>query len=170
MDLPELDNEVSSMVRAEATRARVQRLQAERNSLQTKADRHSMARLELRRAEGPPAEELAEVDAELAELWTKIDAMNEELTALVCQVHELFHPTWGQLLKAGQQNSKWAQQVQTYACLYTSHVTNLAFISPETRFRVYSDMMPHERKAFEASNPLLATAVGEDDDGYEVDI
>ena len=33
------------------------------------------------------------------------------------QVHELFHPTWGQLLKAGQQNSKWAQQVQTYACL-----------------------------------------------------
>ena len=54
-----------------------------------------------------------------------------------------------QLLKAGQQNSKWAQQVQTYACLYTSHVTNLALISPDTRLRVFRDMMPHELASIE---------------------
>ena len=36
----------------------------------------------------------------------------------------------GQLFKAGHQNSRWAQQVQEYACLYTSHVTNFLFSMP----------------------------------------
>ena len=61
-----------------------------------------------------------------------------------------------QLLKAGQQNSKWAQQVQTYACLYTSHVTNLALISPDTRLRVFRDMMPHELASIEVRRDRAA--------------
>ena len=85
------------------------------------------------------------------------------------QVHELFHPTWGQLLKAGQQNSKWAQQVQTYACLYTSHVTNLALISPDTRLRVYRDMMPHELASIEATNPMLSGGFVDDNEEYDED-
>ena len=77
--------------------------------------------------------------------------MNEELSASIQDLHEDFHPVWGQLLKAGHQNSKWAQQVETYACLYTSRVTNLAYTMPDTRFRVYSDMMPHDRYTFAAA-------------------
>ena len=36
-------------------------------------------------------------------------------------------------------------QVQEYACLYTSHVSNLANFSPDTSFRAPSDLMPHDR-------------------------
>ena len=74
-----------------------------------------------------------------------------------------------QLLKAGQQNSKWAQQVQTYACLYTSHVTNLALISPDTRLRVYRDMMPHELASIEATNPMLSGGFVDDNEEYDED-
>jgi hypothetical protein len=34
-------------------------------------------------------------------------------------------------------SGRLAAQVQTYACLYTSHVTNLAYIAPDARLRVY---------------------------------
>jgi hypothetical protein len=33
--------------------------------------------------------------------------------------HESFHPYWGQLFKAGNQNSRWAQQVGDYACPFS---------------------------------------------------
>lgn len=49
--------------------------------------------------------------------------------------HRRFHPIWGQLLKTGYQNSRFAHQVERFACLYTSHVSNLTFYSPEKSFR-----------------------------------
>jgi len=170
--VPELDNEMDALQRAEEMQLRVQRLQAEREALQRTVDGRSMRRLELRRELGQEAEppaELAELEAELEQLRAKIGTLNGELSAGLRQVHELFHPTWGQLLKAGQQNSKWAQQVQTYACLYTSHVTNLALISPDTRLRVFRDMMPHELASIEATNPMLSGGFVDDNEDYDED-
>ena len=51
--------------------------------------------------------------------------LTTQLSSALEARHESFHPLWGQLFKAGHQNSRWAQQVQDYACLYTSHATNL---------------------------------------------
>ena len=50
--------------------------------------------------------------------------------------HEAFHEVWGQLLKTGYQNSRFAHQVERYACVYTSHVSNLSFYSPEKSYRL----------------------------------
>ena len=58
---------------------------------------------------------------------------------------QVYHTAWGQLFKAGTQNSRWAQQVQDYACLYTSQVSNIGAISAATSFRALSDLMPHDR-------------------------
>ncbi len=49
--------------------------------------------------------------------------------------HERFHKVWGQLLKTGYQNSRFAHQVERFACLYTSHVSNLCFYSPDKSYR-----------------------------------
>lgn len=49
--------------------------------------------------------------------------------------HETFHPVWGRLLKTGYQNSLLAHQIERFACLYTSHVGNLLFYSPQKSFR-----------------------------------
>jgi HAD superfamily 5'-nucleotidase-like hydrolase len=166
--VPELDNEMQALHRAEEMQVRVQRLQTEREGLQRAVDGRCMRRLELKREIEPPAE-LAELELELEQLHERINTLNGEIGPGLRQVHELFHPTWGQLLKAGQQNSKWAQQVQTYACLYTSHVTNLALISPDTRLRVYRDMMPHELASIEATNPMLSGGFVDDNEEYDED-
>ena len=62
----------------------------------------------------------------------------------LCRQHEAYHPAWGRLFKTGAQNSRWAQQVQEYACLYTSHARNLLAYSPAKSYRGLSDAMPHD--------------------------
>lgn len=56
-----------------------------------------------------------------------------------------FNKCWGQLFKAGHQDSRFAKQVMDYACLYTSKVSNLGNISPHRSFRPLQDFMPHDQ-------------------------
>ncbi len=54
------------------------------------------------------------------------------------------HPVWGELMKVGLEKSRFANQVQQYACLYTSRTTNLRFYSPFKRFISFQDKLPHD--------------------------
>lgn len=58
--------------------------------------------------------------------------------------HLELHPIWGELMKTGRQNSRFATQVETYACLYTSKLTNLIHYRPNKNFRAVRDFMPHD--------------------------
>ncbi|CAN1835806.1 Cytosolic purine 5'-nucleotidase [Linum perenne] len=55
-----------------------------------------------------------------------------------------FHKVWGQLMKTGYQNSRFAHQVERFACLYTSQVSNISLYSPDKYYRPSEDFMPHE--------------------------
>ena len=80
----------------------------------------------------------------LEELKLKRVALKERHTSLLANHHRQFHPIWGQLLKTGHQNSRFAHQVERFACLYTSHVSNLSYYSPETSYRGRIDLLAHE--------------------------
>ncbi|KAB8029219.1 HAD-IG family 5'-nucleotidase [Fluviispira multicolorata] len=58
--------------------------------------------------------------------------------------HLKLHPIWGELMKTGRQNSRFAAQVETYACLYTSKLTNLRHYGSHKNFRAVRDFMPHD--------------------------
>jgi hypothetical protein len=58
--------------------------------------------------------------------------------------HTGFHPIWGEMMKAGRQNSRFSAQVQTYACLYTSKVTNVKHYGTHKNYRAVQDYMPHD--------------------------
>nr|CAB3498008.1 unnamed protein product [Digitaria exilis] len=60
------------------------------------------------------------------------------------QHHQKFHKVWGQLMKTGYQNSRFAHQVERFACLYSSQVTNFGLYSPNKYYRPSEDYMPHE--------------------------
>ena len=53
--------------------------------------------------------------------------------------------TWGFLFKEGNENSRFGEQVEDYACLYTSRASNFGYYSPMERFRSPRAAMPHER-------------------------
>jgi HAD superfamily 5'-nucleotidase-like hydrolase len=58
--------------------------------------------------------------------------------------HLGLHAIWGELMKTGRQNSRFAAQVENYACLYTSKLTNLLHYGPHKNFRAVRDFMPHD--------------------------
>lgn len=55
-----------------------------------------------------------------------------------------FHPYWGSLLKEANETSSFGDQVEEYACLYTSKVSNLLAYSPLQYYRSPRDLLPHE--------------------------
>lgn len=68
-------------------------------------------------------------------------AMHQKLRR---EIDSTFHPFWGQLFREGNENSRFGEQVEDYADMYTSRVSNLLRYSPLQYFRAPRDYMPHE--------------------------
>jgi 5'-nucleotidase len=67
-----------------------------------------------------------------------------EQLAIESHTDTRFHPYWGSLLKEGNEQSSFGAQVEEYACLYTSRVSNFLLYSPQQHFRSPRDLMAHE--------------------------
>ena len=67
-----------------------------------------------------------------------------ELIQIERRIDQRFHPFWGSLLKEANEQSSFGSQVEEYACLYTSRVSNLLSYSPQQFFRSPRDEMAHE--------------------------
>jgi HAD superfamily 5'-nucleotidase-like hydrolase len=72
-------------------------------------------------------------------------AVDHEVVALESHIDNAFHPFWGSLMKEADDRSSFGDQVEEYACLYTSRVSNLSAYSPLQHFRSARDRMAHEQ-------------------------
>lgn len=61
------------------------------------------------------------------------------------QVDRAYNPYWGSVFKEGADMSRFGEQVEDYACLYTSRVSNLLSYSPAQYFRAPRHWMAHEK-------------------------
>jgi HAD superfamily 5'-nucleotidase-like hydrolase len=80
---------------------------------------------------------LDELRANLRETSDRYDQLEDEVDAA-------YNRRWGPLFKEGNENSRFGEQVEDYACLYTSRVSNFLSYSPLRYFRAPRDKMPHE--------------------------
>ena len=55
-----------------------------------------------------------------------------------------FNPYWGSFFKQGVSKTRFSGQLETYACLYTSRVSNFSYYGTNRYFRVTRDPMMHE--------------------------
>ncbi|MEJ2085100.1 MAG: 5'-nucleotidase domain-containing protein, partial [Acidobacteriota bacterium] len=60
------------------------------------------------------------------------------------QIGSKFSSYWGSFFKQGTSKTRFAAQLETYACLYTSRVSNFAYYGSKRYFRVAQDPMMHE--------------------------
>ncbi len=74
----------------------------------------------------------------------KLRQIEAEVNAMERRIDLRFHPYWGSLLKEGAEQSSFGKQVDDYACLYTSRVSNFLQYSPQQTFRSPRDVMAHE--------------------------
>lgn len=84
-------------------------------------------------------------------LRSSTDSMRRRRNTLVTQLVDLdkdieanFNPYWGLIFKSRNENSIFASQIDLYADLYTSAVTNFLAYSPLQYFRAPRALMPHE--------------------------
>jgi HAD superfamily 5'-nucleotidase-like hydrolase len=92
--------------------------------------REDAVRIRLRRVVDRLRQTLQEIDALVRTLERSTDAV--------------FHPYWGSLFKQGTELSSFGDQVEEYACLYTTRVSNFIHYAPQHFFRSPRDLMPHE--------------------------
>jgi 5'-nucleotidase len=90
-------------------------------------------------------EERRRLKVELDKLRKALKETTEIADTLEKDVEEGFNPYWGLLFKEGNENSRFGEQVEQYACIYTSRVSNFLHYSPMQYFRSPRDLMPHER-------------------------
>ncbi|MEZ4392322.1 MAG: HAD-IG family 5'-nucleotidase [Polyangiales bacterium] len=144
----EMTAEFDAMARTEDDVARLDDLAQRRESLEDEL-RYSQSRLRalLRAAragrDGDPAAQ-GEITRSMEGIRATLRALDVEYRALERSVDDAFHPYWGSLFKQGVELSSFGDQVEGYACLYTSRVSNLLAYSTLQHYRSPRDLMPHE--------------------------
>ncbi len=77
-------------------------------------------------------------------LLGSIRGLNKRIAGLEQQTAEAFNPYWGMLFRDRSELSAFGNQVESYACIYTSRVSNFRLYSPMWYFRSPRDRMAHE--------------------------
>lgn len=78
---------------------------------------------------------------ELQKIITDIDG---HISTLIKKQQVLYNPLWGQLMRAGNEESYFAHQVDRYACVYMTKLGDLLELSPRMYFRAPRRLLAHE--------------------------
>jgi HAD superfamily 5'-nucleotidase-like hydrolase len=166
MVVQELGEELAWLERNEATLAELSRLEAVRVRVEDEVAVHrsTLNGLDRRveRAADPAAREGLDaerrrVKGELERLRRALKEANARVAALGRGLEEGLNPYWGLTFKEGNENSRFGEQIEVYACLYTSRVSNFVLYSPMQYFRSPRAVMAHER-----ASPIRISPWGDD--------
>jgi hypothetical protein len=143
--LRELEPEIRALEGAEAADAELRRLMARKEELDGR-----MAHLRLARQRGqlgygpPPPAKPEELDAAIQSIGQEIQALDSTIGPLAKASGETGNPTWGPLMRAGYDKSLFARQVERYADVYTSRVSNFLAATPFAYLRAARTSLPHD--------------------------
>lgn len=87
----------------------------------------------------------AESRREVERLRAYEEETRQTLERRSLEIDEAFNPYWGSSFAERHDTSQFGSQVEYYACIYTSRVTNLRFVSPSKYFISPHGWMPHWR-------------------------
>lgn len=87
-------------------------------------------------------EKTSKADAD--KLFAEIEKIDDQIAKEIPAYQAHFNPYWGELMRAGNEESLFMGQVEKYACIYMGRITDLLEYSPRTYFRPPKRVMPHE--------------------------
>ena len=88
--------------------------------------------------------DVPDVGTALTETREALLALDDEIAPLAIEAGHLRSPAWGLMMRAGADKSLLARQVERYADIYTSRVSNLLFPGPYAMFRIGRLDLPHD--------------------------
>jgi HAD superfamily 5'-nucleotidase-like hydrolase len=155
--IPELERELGLLETHGEELREMLRLETRRRRTQRKADmladqlkRHKLRRHHL--AGTVSADALAALDKAIADLTQEAEAQRQEaehcarrMAELNAKVEAEFSPHWGPIFRDGYLQTRFADQIQQYACAYTGRISNFYFVDPEGTVYAPIPALPHER-------------------------
>ena len=155
MIVQELESEISTMDALRPRLAALDQLDAKLIQLDADLNDRQQAMRALQRLDidggqrGPESPDLQAarraVKADIDRLRAALKETHAEHRMAERETDLAFNPHWGPIFREGYEISKFGEQVEAYACVYTSRVSNFRFYSPMQYFRGPRDRMPHER-------------------------
>jgi hypothetical protein len=144
MVVHELEDEIRYTDSRRADIARLSEMEGTRCELD---DEVSLLKSQFSAAEraGASEEERRRIKSELERARRSLREATQVEDALELDLERGFNAAWGLLFKEGHENSRFGEQVEKYACLYTSRVSNFLRYSPAQYFRSGRGRMAHER-------------------------
>ena len=76
----------------------------------------------------------------------KLTKLDEEIRDLIFASQKGFNEYWGEVMRAGNEISRFATLVERYACIYMSGIANLYYYSPFKYYRSQRRLLAHDPK------------------------
>ena len=154
MVLQELEREISVRDRLEAQIQDLDLLDRRSRNLESEVDYQTLRLKKIQRVLDDtttlPAlrtrleEERKNTRGAIETLRSRSALMETECDSLESRIDRAYNSHWGSCLREGNENSRFGEQVNDYADLYTSRVSNFGPYSPLRYFRSPRRPMPHE--------------------------
>lgn len=132
--IEELIDEVEATKKSKSTAKKIEDLMAEKEKLEKNLDK-----LYLEKYKGKNI-----TKGRLDRAYDEIVKVDKKLGPIITKYQSYFNPTWGELMRAGQDPSSFAGQIERYACIYMSKVSDLSAYSPRFYFRPKKRPLSHE--------------------------
>ncbi len=131
----ELGSEVEALVKALPQIQQIRTLMDEKHPIE-----QELVDLISERIEG-----ISEVpESKIIEYQQQITAIDKRVSELIIKQQKLFNSHWGEVMRAGNEESYLAHQVDRFACVYMAKLGDLLELSPRTYFRAHRRPLAHE--------------------------
>lgn len=83
-------------------------------------------------------------EREVSTTWKQLQELDDAIAPLARRAAQLNNARWGQLMRAGNDKSHLARQIERYADVYTSRVSNFLHRTPFVYLRSARGTLPHD--------------------------
>lgn len=135
MVIEELEKEVETNKRAEPINAEIEVLMKKKEPQEDELTELMTMKIEKQGAD----------ENKIETLQKQISEIDGQISALIKKQQGMYNDRWGQLMRAGNEESYFAYQVDRYACIYMTRLSELLELSPRTYFRAPRKPLSHER-------------------------
>lgn len=133
--IEELDKEVQAYKGTKDISKEIDQMMDEKIKLETQID-------ELYAKEHEHGEEVKK--EEVFKLFDQIEKIDKTVGASIKTYESHFNPSWGEVMRAGVEPSFFASQVERYACIYMTKISDFKDYSPRKYFRPNKRKIAHE--------------------------
>ncbi|MBT4793089.1 MAG: HAD-IG family 5'-nucleotidase [Halobacteriovoraceae bacterium] len=76
--------------------------------------------------------------------FDEVEVIDKKIAKLIKSYESNFNPYWGEVMRAGVEPSVYASQIERYACIYMSKISDFEDYSPRTYYRPNRRKIAHE--------------------------